>query len=80
MKSFVIYYDYYYFLLLFYYFYYYMCSCFNCVCQVAEAFLASRIPCAEQAAARGMNFGGYAVFSDAQCNAILERNMPVFEK
>jgi hypothetical protein len=48
--------------------------------QVTEAFLASRIPNSSAAAERGMNFGGYAVYSDQQCDAILQRNMPVFVK
>jgi hypothetical protein len=48
--------------------------------QVTEAFLASRIPNSAAAAERGMNFGGYAVYSDHQCDAILQRNMPVFVK
>jgi hypothetical protein len=59
----------------------------GCICylvpvliQVTEAFLASRIPNSSAAAERGMNFGGYAVYSDQQCDAILQRNMPVFVK
>jgi hypothetical protein len=47
---------------------------------VTEAFLASRIPNSAAAAERGMNFGGYAVYTDQQCDAILQRNMPVFVK
>lgn len=47
--------------------------------QVAEAFLASRIPSTEGTAARGANFGGYAVYSEALTDSILARNMPVFE-
>lgn len=47
---------------------------------MAEAFLSSRIPSPTAAAERGMNFGGYAVYSDQQSEAILRRNFPVFEK
>jgi hypothetical protein len=47
--------------------------------QVAEAFVASRIPSSGDAAERGINFGGYAVYSDQMCDTILARNMPVFE-
>jgi hypothetical protein len=47
---------------------------------VAEAFVASRIPSSGgDAAERGINFGGYAVYSDHMCDTILARNMPVFE-
>uniref|UniRef100_A0A7S3HQP3 Acyl-CoA dehydrogenase/oxidase C-terminal domain-containing protein n=1 Tax=Spumella elongata TaxID=89044 RepID=A0A7S3HQP3_9STRA len=47
--------------------------------QIAEAFLASRIPSVEGSAARGANFGGYAVYNEALTDSILSRNMPVFE-
>jgi len=49
------------------------------ISQIAEAFLASRIPSAEGSAARGANFGGYAVYNEALTDSILSRNMLVFE-
>lgn len=45
--------------------------------KVASNFIASRIKSEDT---RGVNYGGSHVFSDADCDYILKRNMPVFSK